>query len=70
MTFYSQQSLGISIPVATTAILSRVQEVNKTITALGLSKSLPVGTSDAGSVFTLQLAQGIQYYHANGKVPF
>jgi hypothetical protein len=49
-------------------IVNDVATVRARIDALGLSKTLPHGTSDAGSVFTQALAEGIDYFHANGKI--
>ncbi|KAH8082585.1 glycoside hydrolase superfamily [Filobasidium floriforme] len=46
-------------------IVNDVATVRARIDALGLSKTLPHGTSDAGSVFTQALAEGIDYFHAN-----
>lgn len=52
---------------ATQKIIKDVAEVRKKVDALKLDKQLPFGTSDAGSMFTTTLAEGIDYFHANGK---
>lgn len=48
-----------------TTLLSHIQTVNATVNALGLSKYIPIGTADAGSMVTLQLASGADYVMAN-----
>ncbi|WVQ84409.1 hypothetical protein IAT38_006561 [Cryptococcus sp. DSM 104549] len=46
-------------------ITDKIAEVNSTIQALGLSKTLPIGTSDAGSILSKTLASGVDYFMAN-----
>ncbi|WVF68708.1 hypothetical protein IAT40_003480 [Kwoniella sp. CBS 6097] len=46
-------------------IADKIQEVNTTIQGLGLSKTLPIGTSDAGSVMSKSLGEEIDYFMAN-----
>jgi len=46
-------------------ITDNIQGVNSTIQALGLSKHLPIGTSDAGSLLSTTLATGIDFFMAN-----
>ncbi|WVO18592.1 hypothetical protein L204_106311 [Cryptococcus depauperatus] len=46
-------------------IAQRIEEVKTTIQGLGLSKTLPIGTSDAGSVLSKTLATKIDYFMAN-----
>ncbi|WWC71096.1 uncharacterized protein I206_105049 [Kwoniella pini CBS 10737] len=50
---------------ATKTITDKIQEVNTTIQGLGLSKTLPIGTSDAGSIMSKTLGEGIDYFMAN-----
>jgi exo-beta-1,3-glucanase (GH17 family) len=50
---------------ARTMLLNYIQEANKTIQGLSLSKSLPIGTADAGSALTLPLCEGVDYFMAN-----
>ncbi|WWC62957.1 uncharacterized protein I303_105555 [Kwoniella dejecticola CBS 10117] len=50
---------------AAKTITDKIQEVNTTIQGLGLSKALPIGTSDAGSVMSKTLGEGIDYFMAN-----
>ncbi|BEJ10712.1 hypothetical protein CspHIS471_0101340 [Cutaneotrichosporon sp. HIS471] len=55
-------------------LLGYVNEVKTKVQALGLSKTLPVGTGDAGSLFSVALAEGVDFYMANvhpwfGQVP-
>lgn len=47
------------------SILTRVDDVRQQLTTWGLDKTLPVGTSDAGSVMSTQLATGIDFFMAN-----
>jgi hypothetical protein len=35
---------------------------------MNLDKQLPIGTSDAGSAFNTVIAQGIDYFQANGEL--
>jgi glucan 1,3-beta-glucosidase len=46
-------------------LLTQVKSVNTTIQGLSLSKHLPIGTSDAGSLMSTSLATGIEYFMAN-----
>nr|XP_031858562.1 uncharacterized protein CI109_006085 [Kwoniella shandongensis]KAA5525634.1 hypothetical protein CI109_006085 [Kwoniella shandongensis] len=46
-------------------ITDKITEVNTTIQGLGLSKTLPIGTSDAGSILSKRLASGVDYFMAN-----
>ncbi len=49
-----------------TDLLARIASVNTTVNALpGLGKYIPIGTADAGSMVTLQLASGADYVMAN-----
>ncbi|PWY97954.1 glycoside hydrolase [Testicularia cyperi] len=49
-----------------TDLLSKIQTVNQTVQALpNLGKVIPVGTADAGSMITTQLASGADYIMAN-----
>lgn len=48
-----------------TSILARVDDVRQKQTTWGLDKELPIGTSDAGSVMSTQLATGIDFFMAN-----
>ncbi|GMK59660.1 hypothetical protein CspeluHIS016_0802660 [Cutaneotrichosporon spelunceum] len=55
-------------------LLGYVDEVKTKVQALSLSKPMPIGTGDAGSLFSTTLAQGLDFYMANvhpwfGKVP-
>ncbi|WRT66715.1 uncharacterized protein IL334_003678 [Kwoniella shivajii] len=50
---------------AVKTIADKITEVNTTVQALGLSKALPIGTSDAGSVMSETLGEGIDYFMAN-----
>ncbi|CAK9785240.1 unnamed protein product [Cutaneotrichosporon oleaginosum] len=55
-------------------LLGYVNEIKAKVQALGLSKTLPIGTGDAGSLFSKTLAEGVDFYMANvhpwfGKVP-
>jgi exo-beta-1,3-glucanase (GH17 family) len=55
-------------------LLGYVNEVKTKVQALGLSKTLPIGTGDAGSLFSTALAEGVDFYMANvhpwfGNVP-
>ncbi len=62
-------SSDLTTTVAQTAIktlLADVQSVNTTIKGMDLAKHLPMGTSDAGSAFNVQIAEGIDYFMANG----
>ncbi|KAK8858895.1 hypothetical protein IAR55_003126 [Kwoniella newhampshirensis] len=46
-------------------ITDKIAEVNTTIQGLNLSKTLPIGTSDAGSIMSTRLASGVDYFMAN-----
>ena len=46
-------------------IVTKVREVRTRIDAMGLSKGLDIGTSDAGSILTTALAQGVDYFMSN-----
>ncbi|KAJ9475808.1 putative family 17 glucosidase SCW10 [Pseudozyma hubeiensis] len=48
-----------------TTLLGYISTVNTTINALGLSKYIPIGTADAGSMITTTLASGADYVMAN-----
>ncbi|KAI5449986.1 hypothetical protein NCC49_003877 [Naganishia albida] len=62
----NQQTAGLSTAAtATQTILTRIQEMNTTVQGWGLDKTLPLGTSDAGSLMSTTLAAGIDYFHAN-----
>nr|XP_019045226.1 glucan 1,3-beta-glucosidase [Kwoniella bestiolae CBS 10118]OCF24156.1 glucan 1,3-beta-glucosidase [Kwoniella bestiolae CBS 10118] len=50
---------------ASKTITDKITEVKAAIAKLGLSKTLPVGTSDAGSVMSKTLGEGIDYFMAN-----
>ncbi|WVQ65446.1 uncharacterized protein L199_003622 [Kwoniella botswanensis] len=50
---------------ASKTITDKITEVKSAIAGLGLSKTLPVGTSDAGSVMSKTLGEGIDYFMAN-----
>ncbi len=50
---------------AVSDITTKVASVNSTIKAMGLSKALPIGTSDAGSILSKTLASGLDYFMAN-----
>lgn len=55
-------------------LLSYVTEVKTKVQGLSLSKTVPVGTGDAGSLMSSTLGQGLDFYMANvhpwfGKVP-
>jgi glucan 1,3-beta-glucosidase len=50
---------------AVKTIADHVQEVNSTILGMNLSKHLPIGTSDAGSLLSTTLATGIDFFMAN-----
>lgn len=50
---------------ALATIADKITEVNSTIQALGLSKKLPIGTSDAGSVMSKSLSEDVNYFMAN-----
>ncbi|ODN74156.1 hypothetical protein L202_07608 [Cryptococcus amylolentus CBS 6039] len=50
---------------AVSTITDKIAEVNSTIQALGLDKVLPVGTSDAGSIMSKTLGEGVDYFMAN-----
>jgi len=59
---------------ARTTLLNYVQKFNQTIQSLKLDKSIPIGTSDAGSAITKELCAGVDYVMANvhpwfGHVP-
>jgi glucan 1,3-beta-glucosidase len=47
---------------ARTIVLDYVQRANATLTGLGLDKTIPVGTSDAGAAATVELCAGVDYY--------
>jgi glucan 1,3-beta-glucosidase len=47
------------------SILARVDDVRQKQTTWGLDKELPIGTSDAGSTMSTQLATGIDFFMAN-----
>jgi glucan 1,3-beta-glucosidase len=46
-------------------IHSEIKQLNATIQSMKLSKHLPIGTSDAGSVMSTTLGAGIDYFMAN-----
>jgi glucan 1,3-beta-glucosidase len=46
-------------------ITDRVASVKTALDGMGLDKTLPVGTSDAGSILSTTLASGIDYFMAN-----
>lgn len=46
-------------------MLEYVQKANESLIALGLDKTIPVGTSDAGAAATEELCAGVDYYMAN-----
>ncbi|TYJ53374.1 hypothetical protein B9479_005974 [Cryptococcus floricola] len=50
---------------AVSTITDKIAEVNSTIQGLGLDKVLPVGTSDAGSIMSKKLGEGVDYFMAN-----
>ncbi|WWC88321.1 uncharacterized protein L201_003229 [Kwoniella dendrophila CBS 6074] len=50
---------------ASKTITDKITEVKAAIQGLSLSKTLAVGTSDAGSVMSKSLGQGIDYFMAN-----
>ncbi|KGB79281.2 glucan 1 [Cryptococcus deuterogattii R265] len=50
---------------ALATIADKITQVNSTIQALGLSKNLPIGTSDAGSVMSKSLGEDVNYFMAN-----
>lgn len=50
---------------AAKTIMDYVQEVNTTILGMDLSKHLPIGTSDAGSLMSAYLGEGIDFFMAN-----
>jgi glucan 1,3-beta-glucosidase len=50
---------------AVQTIQGKIQEVNSTVLSMGLSKHLPIGTSDAGSILSKSLAGGIDFFMAN-----
>lgn len=50
---------------ALATIADKITEVNSTIQALGLSKNLPIGTSDAGSVMSKSLGESVDFFMAN-----
>ncbi|KAM0756417.1 glycoside hydrolase [Meredithblackwellia eburnea MCA 4105] len=57
---------------AITYLVSEMKSFRTTVNALGLSKTIPVGTGDAGSELTLALAEGGDFFMANvhfGGVP-
>lgn len=73
-TYGADHVLGVTVgneyilnvgPSGVPTLVADVAEVRGKTGALGLSKTLPHGTSDAGSVFTNELAVGIDYFHAN-----
>ncbi len=54
---YSQDSLDqVS---ATTQLLSMIQTYNTSLQAMNLDRAIPLGTADAGSSFTVELAEGV-----------
>jgi hypothetical protein len=57
-----------SAQAAIKKVLDSVAEVNTTIKGMNLDKQLPIGTSDAGSAFNTVIAQGIDYFQANGEL--
>lgn len=57
-----------TLPLAITSsrfIVTKVAEVRARIDAMGLSKTLDIGTSDAGSILTKALAEGVDYFMSN-----
>ncbi|EAL17237.1 hypothetical protein CNBN0640 [Cryptococcus deneoformans B-3501A] len=50
---------------ALATIADKITEVNSTIQALGLSKQLPIGTSDAGAVMSKSLGESVDFFMAN-----
>ncbi|OWZ28031.1 glucan 1,3-beta-glucosidase [Cryptococcus neoformans] len=50
---------------ALATVADKITEVNSTIQALGLSKNLPIGTSDAGSVMSKSLGESVDFFMAN-----
>lgn len=47
---------------ARTTILQYVQKAKATLAGLNLDKTIPVGTSDAGSAATVPLCAGVDYF--------
>lgn len=45
--------------------MDHIQEVNTTIKGMDLDKHLPIGTSDAGSLMSVTLGEGIDFFMAN-----
>ncbi|ODN93554.1 glucan 1,3-beta-glucosidase [Cryptococcus wingfieldii CBS 7118] len=50
---------------AVSTITDKIAKVDSTIQGLGLDKVLPVGTSDAGSIMSKKLGEGVDYFMAN-----
>ncbi|ORX37088.1 glycoside hydrolase superfamily [Kockovaella imperatae] len=70
----SNSNTSAAYDAAVETILSKVTEVKGVLQGLNLGKTLPVGTSDAGSLMSTTLGAGIDYFMANvhpwfGSVP-
>jgi glucan 1,3-beta-glucosidase len=50
---------------AVSYLSNKISTFNETILALNLGKHLPIGTSDAGSMFSATLATEVDYFMAN-----
>ncbi|KAK4686138.1 hypothetical protein P7C73_g3992, partial [Tremellales sp. Uapishka_1] len=61
----SEDMTSSTFATAVETITSKIATVNSTIQAMNLDKVLPIGTSDAGSILTKTLAEGIDYFMAN-----
>ncbi|EIW67611.1 hypothetical protein TREMEDRAFT_33542, partial [Tremella mesenterica DSM 1558] len=61
----SSTNTSASYLTAVETITSKVADVKSKLSALSLSKTLQVGTADAGSILSTTLAEGIDFYMAN-----
>ncbi|KAL1406683.1 hypothetical protein Q8F55_008389 [Vanrija albida] len=65
---------GAAYTTALTYLSDRIDRFNTTLQGMGLKKHIPVGTGDAGSVFSVAMAQKVDFFMSNvhpwfGKLP-
>lgn len=65
---------GAAYTTALNYLSQRIQTFNSTLQGMGLKKHIPVGTGDAGSVFSTTMATKIDFFMSNvhpwfGKLP-
>ncbi|TXT12787.1 hypothetical protein VHUM_01188 [Vanrija humicola] len=56
---------GAAYNTALKYLSDRIERFNTTLQGMGLSKHIPVGTGDAGSVFSVALAEKIDFFMSN-----